>query len=155
MRSVSMCTLLFTTILTAGMGNSAAAQERGSPIAVERAVPDASAIERRLRDRGVPEDRIGISVARLRAAIASGQYPHLERRIYNFLNPPAAGDRPTTSDPSRVRPERLERPDVNSVGAVRPADDRPALNRPATDASAASRVATPSRVQTAPRIAQR
>lgn len=155
MRSVSMCTLLFTTMLTAAMGSSAAAQERGSPIALERAVPDISAIERRLRDRGLPEDRIGISVARLRAAIASGQYPHLERRIYNFLNPPTAGDRPTTSDPSRVRPERLERPDVDGTTAVRPVDDRVALARPATDTSATSRIATPSRVQTAPRVAQR
>jgi hypothetical protein len=162
---------MFTALIGAAVASSASAQERDVPTAVvERAVPDLTSIERRLRDRGVSEDRIGVSLARLRAAIASGQYPHLERRLYNFLHPEtgddpnrrrflAAGDRPADVDPARARPERaqrnhrdVERPDVNRAGEVRPDFDRPA----ADIAPIAPRIANArSRVLTAPGIARR
>jgi hypothetical protein len=179
MRRAFMCPLMFTAALIgAAVASSASAQERDVPVAVvERAVPDLSSIETRLRDRGVSEDRIGVSIARLRAAIASGKYPHLERRIYNFPHPDtgddpnrrrllAAGDRPADVDPARVRPERrerperperpererpdVERPDVSRADDVRPDFDRPAANI----APVAPRVAN-ARALTAPGLARR
>jgi hypothetical protein len=147
----------------------ALAQERDVPTAlVERAVPDLAAIEQRLRDRGVAEDRIGISMSRIRAAIASGKYPHLERRLYNFLHPYAGEDanrrrladndrrpdRERRERPERERPDRpvVDRPDVSRADEVRPDFDRPAN----TIAPVAPQVANArARVLTAPGIARR
>lgn len=166
-RANMMCPLMFTVALIgAAVASPAVAQDRDVPTApVGRAVPDLSAIEQRLRDRGVDEDRIGVSIARIRAAIASGNYPHLERRLYNALNPDVGDDanrrrqladrdpRPADVDASSARPDAerpdIERPDVSRADDVRPNLDRPAVTiAPVAPivANARSRVLAPSAI---------
>lgn len=127
---------LFPAVFAALIGATAypvLAQDRVAPApTASRPIPDLSTLEQRLRDRGLAEDQIGIQTARIRAAIASGQYPHLERRLFNALNPDT-GDGANrrrfaerSERPDGVGRPEVERPDVSRADDVRPASDRPA-----------------------------
>lgn len=111
--------LIAAALATASFAGPAAAQSvvRDLPAtAVQRPVLDASSLLQRLRDRGVAEDKVQVTMARIRAAIASGKYPHLERRLYNAMNP---GD---TTAPNRRR--YLAATPTESRPDARPTPDR-------------------------------
>ena len=127
---------LFPVVFAALVGAIASpvlAQDRvASAPAASRPIPDLSTLEQRLRDRGLAEEQIGIQTARIRAAIASGQYPHLERRLFNALNPEASdgANRRRFVEPGE-RPDGVGRPAVERPDVSRAADARPASDRPA------------------------
>jgi hypothetical protein len=99
--------LLLATVSAVGMADGAVAQDRSlrnadRPLpSVERVIPrasvDTNVIVDRLRGRGVPESNIGITIERIRAALQSGEHPHLLRRLYN------AGLIGDDQDPNRRR----------------------------------------------------
>ena len=85
---------LLATVSALGMASSAMAQADRSVVRVDRAVPgverviprpavDTSVIADRLRASGVPESNIELNLERIRAAIQSGNYPNLLRRLHN------------------------------------------------------------------------
>jgi len=82
--------LILTTVLSAAiLSQPAMAQtERRLPTAaVQRPALDTAALAQRLRAQGLPDAAVDANIARIRAALASGQYPHLQRRLYNAQNP--------------------------------------------------------------------
>ncbi len=117
--------LLLATVSVLGMANTAMAQADRSTVRVDRAIPgvervtpraaiDTTIIADRLRARGVPEASIDINLERIRAAIQSGNYPNLLRRLYNAG---LIGGGGSDQDPNRRR--YLSAGGADEVGANR------------------------------------
>jgi len=105
--------LLLATVSALSVTLPAAAQSvETSPRAVadQRPAIGTTAIEQRLRDRGVPESDIGVSIAQIRAWLAAGASP---ARIRNYLN--GLGDDPVRPNVPTVTPSR---PAVAATPAV-------------------------------------
>jgi hypothetical protein len=103
-------------------------EQRPAVAAEPRPTLDIDDLARRLRDRGVPESEIEVSMARIRYWLSLGASP---ARIRAFLQSQQGGDRPER--PDVARPE-AERPEVANV-------DRP-LRRAVTPTRATPTIAT-------------
>lgn len=142
--------ILLTAVSAIGLASTAIAQDRSllnvdRPLPnVDRVIPrgavDTGVIADRLRSRGVPDSNIGITIERIRAALQSGNHPHLLRRLYN------AGLIGDDQDPNRRRflgarggdeTEANRRRLINANGGDDTASDRRRrqIDRPARDGS--------------------
>lgn len=148
--------VLTAALLAAGVSfaGPAAAQtvDRSVPnVALQRPVLDTSVLLQRLRDRGVAEDKVQTVMARIRAAIASGNYPHLERRLYNALHPDE------TPDGNRRRYLQAgtdTEAEANRRRYLQAGTDADVAERPASDVTAVRSVNTraPVRGETQPAV---
>jgi hypothetical protein len=138
--SMKRVLFLVTTISAAVVSGAVMAQTARAPAAVDRvpaavdrtaALPNIDTIAQRLRSSGVAEDVIAANIERIRAAIQSGKYPHLARRIYNATHP---------DDSGRVDPARRR------ANAANPTADRTPTDVTTFDRTARTLTVTPSAV---------
>lgn len=117
--------LLMLIALVTAAASPAAAQNLRSNATTQRPDLDATAIARALADRGVPDDEIAASIARIRYWLSLGASP---ARIRAFLNQQNGGARPER--PDVVRPERPETEGPEIVRPETPVARGPVIARP-------------------------
>ncbi len=147
---------LAATLSAVVVSSAVMAQTARTPAAVDRvpAAVDRTAVDRiatrpdinidtiaqRLRDRGLAEDVIIANIERIRAAIQSGKYPHLARRVYNATHP----NNDSGVDPARRRADTDDRTPTDVTTFDR-ASGTVTVTPRAVGRAAAGAVATPNR----------